>query len=554
MSISGELQRRLTDHHLQGLGVHGNHNRGLFLRKRRDRRSASSPEQLRLMITDKIRRETMDAYGNGTDVITLMRIKRKKNFLDLGSLEGLRVAYDRAIEREGHLNHALSRVQMECEENKFLFREAVDCGEQLRLQNREILTKLDDQLDMVSLLNREVKNLQVKNRVLKEEIEDTKRSENESHKALVAITKSKDLVSAELDEQKKLINKIQNDQALTLSNYDLDVQEVIDMQDNVVSREQGLRRQLEESLKKANKKLEDNEQVIKNLRQSNEDLEDRLAEIEHRYSEELMRLCFEKAYQDIDYESLLAEVKQQRIQLKEAHEKLISLGLAENIDHPDALERRSTYRDEGPTLADQVTELSLQRHSICSVDTEGLESEFYEDGSRTEEKEKESDGKEGQAPAPDLPDIIQTYLHITATAVLLHFPNLREKVVTTDCLIDLVKNSPFYLYYDLMMHFMYKKKQEKALEDARAAAADKVTLPQVDGSSWLVRLKSLKQSRTIVRSPKRHSWKDFNTAKIFLSSSASICSETKKGAASGGERSGNESSADEGPRTTSYKF
>jgi len=548
----GEIQRRLTDHHLNTLGAHGDCNYGLVPKKRRGRRTLSSPEQLRQMITEKVRKETLDAFGNGIDVITLMRIKRKKHFVDLGSLEGLRAAYNTAIEREGHLNHALSRAQMECEENKFLFQDAVDCGEQLRRQNLELRMKLDDQLDMVSLLNREVKNLKVKNIILKEEIEDVKLSENESKRALIEVTKSKDIAKAELDEQKKLMNKIQNRQAVSLSNFDVNVQEVMDIQ------EQEIRRKLEDALTEARLKLEENqkehEKVIKRLKRNNEDLEERLAEIEHRYSEELMRLCFEKAYQDIDYESLLAEVKQQRIQLKEAHEKLISLGLAENIDHPDALERRSTYREEGPTLADQVTELSLQRHSICSVETEGLESEFYEDGSRTEEKEKESDGKEGQAPAPDLPDIIQTYLHITATAVLLHFPNLREKVVTTDCLIDLVKNSPFYLYYDLMMHFMYKKKQEKALEDARAAAADKVTLPQVDGSSWLVRLKSLKQSRTIVRSPKRHSWKDFNTAKIFLSSSASICSETKKGAASGGERSGNESSADEGPRTTSYKF
>jgi LAS superfamily LD-carboxypeptidase LdcB len=459
--------------------------------------------------------------------------------VDLTSVEGLRAAYAGALEREGHLNHALSRVQMECEENKFLFQEAVDCGEQLRLQNNELRVKLDDQLDMVSLLNREVKNLRARNTIYKEEIEDTKLAESESRKALLEITKSNDLARAKLEEQKKLMSSIRDDQALTLSNYDVDVQEVMNMQDSVVLREQRLRRELEQKLNKANIELDNNEQEIKRLKQINEDLEHRLAEIEHRYSEELMRLCFEKAYQDIDYESLLNEVKLQRVQLKEAQEKLISYGADNKFEH-----RMPSLREDGPSLAEQL-ESSVVRHSICSEDTEGFESEFYEDEASTEIKKEES---EDQAPvAPALPDIIQTYLHITATAVLLHFPNLREKVVTTNCLIELVKSSPFYLYYDLMMHFMYKKKQEKALEEANTAAADKV-LPPVESSSWLVRLKSLKQSRTIVRSTKRNSWRETGASKIFLSS-ASLGSETKPT-----DRSGNETPADEIPRTTSYMF
>jgi len=552
--MSEELQRSLTDLHLYGLGAHGYH-RGAFLKRPVHRQTASSPEVLRQMITEKIRKETMDAFGDGTDVITLMRQKRKNSYLDLGSLEGLRIAYDRAIEREGHLNHALSRAQMECDENKFLFREAVDCGEQLRQQNREILEKLDDQLDLVSLLERDVKNLQAKNRILKEEIEDTKRAENESKRALFEVRKSNDLARAELNEQKKLMSKFRDDQALTLNNYDLDVQEVMDKQDSVLIREKLLRRQMEEALDKARLKLDENEQEMKSLKKSNEDLEYRLAETEHKYREEFSRLCFEKAYQDIDYDSLLNEVKRQRVQLKEAHDKLISLGLNGNLECSVALDRRSTLRDEGPSLADQI-ELSVHRNSVYSEDTEGLESELYERTATAEDEEKDKNS-EGQAPAPDLPDIIQTYLNITATAVLLHFPNLREKVVTTNTLTDLVKNSPFYLYYDLMMHFMYKKKQEKELEEARKAALNKVASPRAENSSWLGRLKILKQSRTNVRGPKRNSWRDLSHTKILLSSSLSLGSETTKGTGESlplPNRFGNESSADEIPRTTSYKF
>jgi len=552
--MSEDFQRRLTDHHLNGLGVHGYH-RPAFLKRPVHRQTASSPEQLRQMITEKIRKETMDAFGAGTDVISLMRQKRKSNYLDLSSLEGLRIAYDRAVEREGHLNHALSRAQMECDENKFLFREAVDCGEQLRQQNREIIAKLDDQLDLVSLLERDVKNLQAKNRILKEEIEDTKRAENESKRALLEVTKSNDLARAELHEQKKLMSKFQDDQALTLNNYDLDVQEVMDKQDSVLIREKMLRRQMEEALKTARLKLDENEQEMKSLKKCNVDLESKLAEIEHRYREELMRLCFEKAYLDIDCDSLLNEVKRQRAQLKEAHDKLMSVGISGNLESAVTIDRRSTFRDEGLSLADQI-ESSVHRNSVYSEDTEGLESEFYERTPTGEDEEKDKES-EGQAPAPDLPDIIQTYLNITATAVLLHFPNLREKVVTTNTLTDLVKNSPFYLYYDLMMHFMYKKKQEKELEDAKKAALNKVALPRAESSSWLVRLKSLKQSRATVKSPKRNSWREMSQNKLFLSQSISVGSETNKGAGDSlppPDRSGNESSADEVPRTTSYMF
>jgi len=548
--MSEKFQRTLTEPDLNGLAVHSH--RTAFLKRPGHRHTASSPEQLRQMITEKIRKETMDAFGNGTDVITLMRQKRKHNHLDLDSLEGLRFAYDRAIEREGQLNHALSRAQMECDENKFLFREAVDCGEQLRQQNREILAKLDDQLDLVSLLNRDVKNLQAKNIILKEEIEDTKRAENESKRALFEVSKSNNLARAELDEQKKLMSKFRDDQALTLNNYDLDVQEVLDKQDSVLGREKVLRRQVEEALSKAKLKLDENEQEMKSLKKINEDLEDRLAETEHRYREEFSRLCFEKAYQDIDYESLLNEVKRQRVQLKEAHDKLISVGLNGNLEFAPTLDHRSTFKDEGPSLADQI-ELSVQRNSFRSDDTEGLELEFYERTPTAEDEEKDKDS-EGQAPALDLPDIIQTYLNITATAVLLHFPNLRENVVTTNTLTELVQNSPFYLYYDLMMHFMYKKKQEKELEDAKKAALDKSASPQAESSSWVGRLKSLKQSRTIVRKRKRNSWRDISQNMIFLASSNSGCSAAKKGTGDSlppADSSGKDT-AYEAPRTTSY--
>jgi len=57
-------------------------------------------------------------------------------------------------------------------------------------------------------------------------------------------------------------------------------------------------------------------------------------------------------------------------------------------------------------------------------------------------------------------DIFSQYLHITAIAVKLHFPNIAEEVSTQE-LIEVVQSSPFHLYYDLMMHYMRTEKTRK---------------------------------------------------------------------------------------------
>merc|ERR1719334_628350 len=69
---------------------------------------------------------------------------------------------------------------------------------------------------------------------------------------------------------------------------------------------------------------------------------------------------------------------------------------------------------------------------------------------------------------PQIPEIIQSYLQITAMAVQLHFPDIKD--VSTDMLIESVMTSPFYLYYDLMMMFMRKIKHKQVEEEARLEA------------------------------------------------------------------------------------
>merc|ERR1719233_1507011 len=110
------------------------------------------------LVTAWMKKRTLDAFGSATDLEVLMRKRRRDSFVDLNSMDGLRSAYDKALDRAGRLNHALSRAQMDRDENQFLFREAVNLGEQLKAENTMLAEKVEDQLDVESLLRRELKN------------------------------------------------------------------------------------------------------------------------------------------------------------------------------------------------------------------------------------------------------------------------------------------------------------------------------------------------------------------------------------------------------------
>merc|ERR1719427_1660703 len=119
---------------------------------------------------------------------------------------------------------------------------------------------------------------------------------------------------------------------MTLSNYDLDIQDFIEKHEHDFKQEQTARQKTEEALNKAVCKWVKGEDLIQSLKKKNEDLEEKLHQIGHRHSEEFMRLCSEKVYQEMNYNSLLNEVNKQRTQLKEANEKLMSFGHVDSMD------------------------------------------------------------------------------------------------------------------------------------------------------------------------------------------------------------------------------
>lgn len=103
-----------------------------------------------------------------------------------------------------------------------------------------------------------------------------------------------------------------------------------------------------------------------------------------------------------------------------------------------------------------------------------------------------SRNKTTQSMIPNTSNVIQEYLHITAAIVKLHFPDMKD--ITSKLLIDTVKNSPFYLYHDLMMNFMRVLEREKEVAKEEEAECTPIT-KKADGkqSGWISRFLRLTQ-------------------------------------------------------------
>lgn len=86
--------------------------------------------------------------------------------------------------------------------------------------------------------------------------------------------------------------------------------------------------------------------------------------------------------------------------------------------------------------------------------------------------------------------IMKKYLHVTAIAVKLHFPD--NKISTAE-LIEIVKNAPFYLFHDIMMQFMQGQESERMASIQDVKETESVLNKSGKPRSWLSRLFNCKQ-------------------------------------------------------------
>jgi len=448
-----------------------------------------SLKQIHLLVTPKIQEDTVNMFSSSIDLPPLMRRKRpSERSSDLGSLVGLREAYDSSLEQSGKLNHSLSRLQMERNENHFLFEQAVSLAEQLTKENKDLEDELEKQKTIASVLKGELKLMKERNIILVEELEEMKVEQTLMLNTNKELTKFNVQAKEEISGQELLFSKIMSDHEVARNEWDVNVQEKIEKLANNLKTERALRREektlwdeSEEKLKNTEKRLEESGREVRRLKQSLGDLVNKLDEETTRLSEEIVRLCSEKAFQNMNYNALAQHCRAMETQLSETNDIL-------QFDaHIPSVEEKGMF--SGPSLAEQVELFPTNNFFRRNLNGPDIKSTGSLLGSEIDEVNSPTANE--SIASPPLAEIY-TYLYITGTAIKLHFPDL--DFVKIETLIDHVKNSPFYLYYDLMMVYMQGIMQEKAVDDVENSRKT-LSPSRARHTSLLARFKHLNMGR-----------------------------------------------------------
>jgi len=393
------------------------------------------------------------------------------------------------VKPEVDLTHALSRTQMELEDMQVMFEQAVRLGEQLREEIRDLNEKLMEQIDLNTLLKRQVDFQEEANNILSTSLSDAMRTSMDAQNELNEVNKSTSLVVLELNTEKAYSNRIQGDFIAAQNDYDSGLKSALKaLEERLQDEKVKLVESLEETAAAKNK-LRDTEDRLSRANSKLTVLEKQLLEKERVYSEMLLTLSAEKGMLETANNALGKEIKIVEDQLKEISEQLLYHQKRSSFLEP--------LNEEGTTLSDQIT---MIRDWSCATDVSSIFSpqEFADERAR-----RLSQMSIEETESPQIPEIIQSYLQITAMAVQLHFPDIKN--VSTDMLIESVISSPFYLYYDLMMMFMRKIKHQLVEEEARKEAqleAERNSKSVPEQQNFLTRFFRLKNDKDIIAGPK----------------------------------------------------
>jgi len=411
---------------------------------------------------------------------------------DRDAKNNLQDAYDDLVKREGELTQALNRTQMELEETRVLLEEADSFGEQLKGKIWQLNKKLMEQIDLNSLLEKQVHFHKEANNILTSTLEEARKNSMDTRNELIEANKSTKLMKIELDQEKAYNNRIQDDYIAAQKDFDSDLKSAIE----------ALEKRLEDEKAKLAESLEETAAAKEKLREAEERLSlansklavlgRKFVEKENDYNEKVSALTAEKETLETENDALAREIKMAEDLMKDINERLRYYQKNSVFLNP--------LIEDGQTLADEITMIALQTQVSCPTDVSSITSnqEFGADRGRRASQILKEHTKE-----PQIPEIIQSYLHITAMAVQLHFPDIRD--VSTDILIENVISSPFYLYYDLMMIFMRKMEHGLAKEDTREDAhlEAETNVKSASGqSNFLTRFFRQKQGKDITAGPK----------------------------------------------------
>jgi len=409
-------------------------------------------------ITHKVRRDSMMALGARGDRAKSQRLlSRCSTESKIPTKDNLQDANDDLVKREGELTHSLSRTQIELEWTQVMLQEAVGFGEQLKGKIRHLNKKLAEQVDLNSLLEKQVHFHIEANNILTSTLEEARKNSMATRNELNKANKSMKLMKIELDQEKAHNNRVQVDYIAAQKDFDSDLKSGIE----------ALAKRLEVEKAKLVVSLEETAAAKKEWREAEERLSlansklavlgRQLVQKEIDYNKMVSALIAEKGTLQTENYALAREINNAEDLLKDINEKLLYY------------QRKSVFLDSSvgdvTTLADEITMIKQWTQRSSTTDFSSFISN-QECGSHPGRLASQIIMEHIEE--PQIPEIIQSYLHITAMAVQLHFPDIKD--VSTDMLIENVISSPFYLYYDLMMMFMRKTKHGLAKEDAHLEA------------------------------------------------------------------------------------
>jgi len=449
-------------------------------------KSTSYTPCFRSIITDKVRRESTIAFGSRSDRdVNRGLLSRWKTDTQLLPED----AYDQDVKPEVDLTHALSRTQMELEDMQVMFEQAVRLGEQQKEEIRDLNEKLTEQIDLNSLLKSKVNFQEAANNILNASLNDEMKTLMDVQNALNEANKSTESVMLELNTEKAYTKTIQDDFIAAQNDYDSGLKSALEaLKERLEDEKAKLVESLEETAAAKNK-LRDTVDRLNRANSKLAVLERQLLEKESVYSEMVLTLSAEKGMLETANNTLRKEIKIFEDQLKEISEQLLYYQRSSTLLEPS--------NEDGTTLSDQISMIrdwsGVTDASIVSCQ------EFAKDRAR-----QLSQMLVEETESPHIPKIIQSYLQITAMAVQLHFPDIKD--VSTDMLIETVISSPFYLYYDLMMMFMRKIKHGLVEEEARLEAKrNSKSVPEQH--NFLTRFFRLKHGKDITGKPKHRNVK-----------------------------------------------
>jgi len=426
-------------------------------------------------------------YGTGSKWFLFQSQSKSQEMI---SLDDAKVAVAKAREQEQVLAHALSRTQTMLSEKAYMLEKAVAVGEQYKKRLEDYTVQLEEYQAENLSLRTELEMMKGRHAILKDTIDD----QQIEIASLIGAIKIKDPVITNASAMVPKKNELSSEN-VDLENMEAGIHEVMKQLKLDLEWEKCQRIELEKEKSWALNQLTDIKKELESSRSKVSVLEKALTEHDENYRYTIFSLTSEKALLEKDYTEVLNAYN-------ELEEKLLpQLGTCTSKPSYKISLGKLSPSENMPSKS----RLSLEQVNMSLANLERLV-DNSDVGGNSPGRVNFGSGhwslismeKTVCSPASATRDLIQEYLHITAVVVKLHFPDLKD--VSSIWLIDTVRSSPFYLYYDVMMNIMRQiEREQEAIQDEGAQSVRTAPIENIDDNKqpgWMSRFQRLTRGKS----------------------------------------------------------